>query len=167
MAGALTITTPTDREIVLTRTFAAPAALVFAAWTTPDLLRRWYGPREWQLVVCEIDLRPGGAWRYVTRHVDGAEMVQHGRYESVDPPRALVTSEVNDDCDAQAGSDTRATTDFVETGGGTVVTTTVRYATVQIRDAVVASGMEYGVAAAYEQLDELLVTTTSVGGGPA
>ena len=78
--GSLTVTTPTDRQIVLTRVFDAPRRLVFAAFTRPELLRRWFGARGWNLVVCEVDLRVGGGWRFVSRGPDGAEMGQGGVY---------------------------------------------------------------------------------------
>lgn len=74
----LDITLPSDRELVATRSFDAPRELVFEAWTSPGLLRRWYGPRGWSLVVCEIDLRVGGAWRFVSRKPDGREVGQRG-----------------------------------------------------------------------------------------
>ena len=81
MASTLTITTPTDREVVLTRVFDAPANLVFAALTQPAWLQRWYGPAGWSLVVCEIDLKVGGAWHFVVQRPDGKKIGQLG----VDP----------------------------------------------------------------------------------
>ena len=86
----LTITTPTDRELVVTRVFDAPRALVFAAFTTPELLKRWYGPDGWSMVICEIDLRTGGAWRFVSRRPNGKEVGQHGIYREIVAPERIV-----------------------------------------------------------------------------
>ncbi|GFJ94320.1 hypothetical protein Prum_079620 [Phytohabitans rumicis] len=97
MTGSLTVTTPSDREIVLRRDFDAPRPLVYAAFTTPDLLTRWYGARGWHLVDCEIDLRVGGAWRFVSQGPGGARMGQSGVYRVVDPPERLVYTEMFDD----------------------------------------------------------------------
>lgn len=83
--------------LVLTRTFAAPAPLVFAALTEPDLLRRWHGARGWRLTACEVDLRPGGAWRFVSTGPAGAEMELHGHFHEVDPPARLVQTEIHRD----------------------------------------------------------------------
>ena len=91
--GTLQVTTPTDREIVMTRVFDAPRHLVFDALTKPELLARWYGPRGWTLVVCEIDLRVGGAWRFVPRRPDGKEIGQRGVYREIVRPERIVHTE--------------------------------------------------------------------------
>lgn len=86
----LTLTTSSDREIVVTRVFDAPRRLVFDAWTNPEHLPHWMlGPSGWTMPVCEIDLRPGGAWRFVWRQADGTEMEMHGVYQEVVPPDRL------------------------------------------------------------------------------
>jgi len=82
-----------EREIVMTRVFAAPRRLVFDAWTKPELLQRWYGARGWSLPVCEIDLRPGGTYRYVMQGPDGAQVTLRGAFREVDPPERLVSTE--------------------------------------------------------------------------
>lgn len=157
--GTLTVTTPTEREIVLTRVFDAPRRLVFDAWTKPELLRRWYGPHGHKLVLCEVDLRVGGTWRYVVRAPDGTEMRMHGVYREIVAPERLVNTEANDDCEAQAGSEASlVTTNLVERDGRTTLTCTVLYPSQQIRDAVINSRMEYGVAQAYDRLAEALAT---------
>ena len=154
--GTLTVTTPTEREIVLTRVFDAPRRLVFDAWTKPELLRRWFGPHGHELVVCEVDLRVGGTWRYVVRGPDGTEMHLHGVYLEIVAPERLVRTEANDDCDAEAGGESLVTTLLVERGGRTTLTSTVRYPSKQIRDAVISSGVEHGVAESYDRLAALL-----------
>ena len=92
--GSATVTLPSDREIVITRVFDAPAALVFRAWTTPELVRRWWGFETSPLVICDIDLRIGGSWRYVTRDPDGTELGWHGEYREIDAPHRIVSTEV-------------------------------------------------------------------------
>jgi uncharacterized protein YndB with AHSA1/START domain len=148
------VTTPTDREIVLARYFAAPPDLVFAALTTPDLLRRWYGARGWNLVSCQIDLRVGGAWRFVSEGPTGERMVQSGVYRVVDAPRLLVGTERFDDQSYEGES--IVTHHLVERDGGTKLTTTVRYASRTARDTVLRYPMARGVGESYERLDVVL-----------
>lgn len=153
--GKLEITTPSDREIAMRREFDAPLRLVFDALTKPELLERWlHGPEEWTLVVCEIDLRPGGALRYVWRHQDGREMGMSGAYREVEPPRRIVHTELFDE-DWTEG-EAVVTTLLEEVDGGTVLTTTVLYTSQSARDGALQSGMERGVEASYLRLDELL-----------
>jgi len=159
--GTLTVTTPTDREIVMSRVFDAPRRLVFDALTRPELLRRWYGPRAYHLVVCEIDLRIGGSWRYVVRAPDGSEMVLRGSYLEIDRPARLVNTAANDDCDAVAGSESLVITVLDEYAGRTTLTSTERYPSRRIRDAALNSGMEHGVAQGYDRLAEALATLDS------
>lgn len=148
------VTTPTDREIVLARNFAAPLDLVFAALTTPDLLRRWYGARGWNLVSCEIDLRVGGAWRYASEGPNGERMVQSGVYRVVDAPRLLVSTERFDDQSYEGES--IVSHHLVERDGVTKLTTTVRYASQAARDTVLRYPMARGVGESYERLDVVL-----------
>jgi uncharacterized protein YndB with AHSA1/START domain len=154
--GALTVTTPTDREIVLTRAFDAPSRLVFDALTTPALLRRWFGARGWHLVVCEVDLRVGGAWRFVSRGPDGTDMGHGGVYREVLPPHRLVYTELFDD--QSYPGESLVTHVLVEHDGRTTLTSTVLYASREGRDIVLAYPMERGVAEAYDRLAELLQT---------
>ncbi|HEY0454437.1 SRPBCC family protein [Actinophytocola sp.] len=152
----MNVTTPTDREIVLTKEFAAPRQLVFDAHTKPELLKRWFGPHDWRLAVCEIDLRPGGTWYYLMRSTAGAEMTLRGSYVEITPPARLVTTESNVDCDARAEHESLATLELVEHAGGTTLTNTLRFPTKEIRDAVLASGMDRGVGEGFERLAVLL-----------
>lgn len=141
-----------DRDIVITRTFAAPRRRVFAAHTDPDLLKRWFGPHGWRLVVCEIDLRPGGTWHYVLRGPAGEEMALGGTYVEIDPPNRLVMTERNPGCHARADHESVLT---IELTGDTHLTHTATFPTAEIRDAVVDSGMARGVG---EGLDRLAAT---------
>ncbi|BCB91699.1 SRPBCC family protein [Phytohabitans suffuscus] len=156
---SVVVTTPSDREIVLARSFDAPPRLVFAAFTRPDLLTRWYGARGWHLVSCDLDLRAGGAYRFVSRGPGGERMAQSGVYRVVEPPRRLVLTEVFDD--QSYPGETVITHDFAGRAGRTDLTTTVRYATPQGRDRVLRYPMARGVAESFDRLDQLLTEGTN------
>jgi uncharacterized protein YndB with AHSA1/START domain len=150
--GTLQVTTPSDREVVLTRVFDAPRELVYDALTKPELLKRWFGPRGWSLVVCEVDLRVGGAWRFVLRGPDGSEMGMRGVYRELVRPERTVHTESFDDYPGESV----VTGVLVERDGKTTLTGTVLYESKEIRDAVIGSGMEHGAAESYDKLAELL-----------
>jgi uncharacterized protein YndB with AHSA1/START domain len=155
--ATLQITTASEREIVMSRVFNAPRSLVFDAWTTPELLKRWLGVRGgWSMVVCEVDLRVGGAYRFVWRGPDGAEMGMGGVYREIVPPERLVATESFDD--PWYPGEALDTTVLVEEGGKTTATTTVLYESEEIRDAVLESGMARGVAESYDVLAEYLAS---------
>src|SRR5947208_6978098 len=134
--GTLKVTTPTDREIVMTRVFDAPRRLVFDAFSKPELLKRWFGPRGWSLVVCDVDLKVGGGFRFVLRGPDGKEMGMRGVYREIVPPERSVHMESFDDFPGEA----QVTTVLVERDGQTTLTATVLYPSREIRDAVIKSG---------------------------
>ncbi|GLW09984.1 hypothetical protein Misp01_51130 [Microtetraspora sp. NBRC 13810] len=163
MSEGLTVTASADTEIVMTRTFDAPRALVFDAFTRPELLRRWHGARGWELVVCEIDLRPGGAWRFVSRGPGGAEMGHGGVYREVAAPARIVQTETYDDWDA---GEALVTTVFDERAGRTAMTSTVRYPSREIRDGVLRSPMARGAGESYDRLAGMLGETTAKGDHP-
>ena len=155
--GTLQLTTPSEREIVMSRVFDAPRNLVFDAWTKPELLERWLGVREgWSMVVCEVDLMVGGAYRFVWRGLDGAEMGMGGVYREIVSPERLVATESFDD--PWYPGEAIDTTVLVEEGGKTTATTTVLYESEEIRDAVLESGMARGVAESYDMLAEYLAS---------
>jgi len=156
--GTLQVTTPTDREIAMTRVFDAPRRLVFEALTKPELVRRWLlGPDGWSMPVCEIDLKVGGAYRYVWRRdKDGSEMGMGGVFREVVPSELLVATEKFDQ--AWYPGEALTTTVLVEEGGRTTLTTTVRYESREARDGVLKSGMESGVARSYDRLEEVLAS---------
>jgi uncharacterized protein YndB with AHSA1/START domain len=156
--GSLTITTPTDREIVMTRVFDAPRRLVWEAYTKPELVKRWLGVfAGWRLDVCEIDLRPGGKGRYVWRHENGQQMGLTMTYREVVAPERIVNTEKFDE--AWYAGEAVETLTLVERGGRTTLTSAVLYDSKEIRDAVLASPMETGVAASYDALAGLLATS--------
>jgi len=161
-SGTLNVTTPTDREIVMTRTFDAPRPRVFAAWTQPDLMRRWMGAEGWQMTECEVDLRVGGAWRYRMRRTNGREMEFRGTYREVVAPERVVSVE-SAGCDVAHASanregDAAVTTTIVltEENGETGMTMTLGYLTQEIRDARLKTGALKGLAESYEKLDGVL-----------
>ncbi|MFC9894600.1 SRPBCC domain-containing protein [Nocardia sp. NPDC127579] len=142
-------------DLILTRTFAAPAALVFAALTQPDLLRRWHGARGWTLTTCEVDLRPGGAWRFVSTGPAGTEMEQHGLFREVVSPVRLVQTEIHRDW---ADGAALVITALNETDARTTMTVTARYSSSEIRDAVLRSPMQRGAGEGFDRLAALLTT---------
>lgn len=159
-AGTLKVTTPSDREIVMTRAFDAPRDLVFDALTKPELLKRWFhGPDGWSLEVCEIDLRVGGRYRHVWRGPDGTEMGMGGVHKEIVPPERLVRTEVFDQ--DWTGGETLATAVLTEQDGTTTLTTTVLYASKEARDGALATGMEQGVTASYDRLEKVLADLAS------
>ncbi|MGA3039405.1 MAG: SRPBCC family protein [Bryobacteraceae bacterium] len=150
------VSTPTDREIQVTRDFRAPRQLVFDAFTKPELVRRWLlGPPGWSMPVCEIDLRAGGRYRYLWRSdADGTEMGMGGIFREIVRPERLVATEKFDE--SWYGDEALDTTVFVEQGGITKITITVLYESTEARDTARRSGMEHGMKAGYDRLEELL-----------
>src|SRR5947209_4608502 len=140
--GTLEVTTPTDREIVLTRVFDAPRRLVFDAFTKPELLKQWFGPRGWQMIDCEIELRVGGTFRFVLRGPDGKQLGMRGVYREIVAPDRSVHTESFDDYPEES----EVTTTLIEQNGRTTLVATVLYPSQEIRDIVIRSGMEHGAA---------------------
>jgi uncharacterized protein YndB with AHSA1/START domain len=153
----LQITTPSDREIAMTRVFDAPRRLVYDAFTTPELIKRWLGVRAgWTMPVCEVDLRVGGAYRYVWRGPKGQDMGMGGVFREIVRLERLVVTEKFDQ--SWYAGDAVDTTVFVEEGGQTTVTTTVRYESKEARDGVLKTPMATGVAESYDMLAEYLAS---------
>jgi uncharacterized protein YndB with AHSA1/START domain len=152
-SAALTVTTPTDREIVITRAFDAPRRLVFEAYTNPEHLPHWMlGPQGWTMPVCEIDLRPGGAWHFGWRHSNGQQMEMRGVYREVTPPERLVSTE-------SWGGDwpeTVNTLTLAEENGQTTITCRILYPSKEARDAALKTGMKEGMALSFNRLAERL-----------
>jgi len=155
---------PTDEEILVTREFAAPRHLVFEAWTTPELVERWWHANRGRVTLVEIDLRVGGKWRYVMVADDGMEVGFHGEYLEIVPGERLVTSEVYeglpDGVSTEMGGTTNTLT-LTDTGsGGTLATLLIKATSKDSRDAIIASGMELGLQ---DALDLLEATAQSLG----
>jgi uncharacterized protein YndB with AHSA1/START domain len=136
----------------MTRVFDAPRRMVFEAFSQPELLRRWFGPRGWSLAVCEVDHRVGGGFRFVLRGPDGREMGMRGVYCELEAPERSVHMESFDDYPGES----KVTAVFTESGGRTTLTATVEYESKEIREAVLQSGMERGAGESYARLAELL-----------
>lgn len=155
MKHTLKVAAQGDREILVTRTFDAPRAMVFEAYTRPELLKRWLGAHAgWSLDVCEVDLVVGGAYRWIWRGPDGAQMGISGRYLELAPPDRLVCTEKFDD--AWYPGEGMVTVDFIEEAGATTLRLTLRYESQAARDGVLKSPMETGLAASYDALEALL-----------
>ena len=148
-ATELVLTTPTDRELVLTRMFKAPPALVFAALTTPALLHRWYGLEGWTLAVCEVDLRVGGTWRFVSKKPNGKEIGQFGVYREIAANEKIVNTETWEDWDA---GETLVTRTFTARDGGTLYTETMLFPSKDVRDTLLKQGLADGAANSFDRL---------------
>jgi uncharacterized protein YndB with AHSA1/START domain len=154
--GSAVITQPSDTEILIIRAFDAPAEMVFKAYTTPDLVRRWWGFDTAEWLVCEIDLRVGGTWRFVTRDQD-MEVGFHGEYREIDAPHRLVSTEVFEGAPVADPDEypTVNVTTFDEVDGVTTLTTVVQCLDREQRDVIIQSGMEGGLQVAYDRLEDV------------
>lgn len=152
-ASTTTLTMVSDEEIAISRAFDAPRQLVFDAHTKPEHLTQWLlGPEGWTMPVCEIDLRPGGSWRFAWQHSDGSKLEMTGVYREIVPPERIVNTERW----GPEWLETVNTTLFTEEYGRTTITQVIRYASKQARDAALATGMMSGVERSYGLLDALL-----------
>jgi uncharacterized protein YndB with AHSA1/START domain len=149
------VTTPSDTDIHFSRIFDAPRALVFEAMTTPEHVRNWWGNlgEGYSVPVCDIDLRVGGAWRFVNKHPNG-EAAFHGEYLEIVPPSRLAFTEIFEEF---PDGISWVTTDLIDEGGKTRMSTTVRYESKDVRDMVMSTGMEKGAAISYDRLEDLVV----------
>jgi uncharacterized protein YndB with AHSA1/START domain len=154
-SGTATVTLPTDDQVLITRDFDAPRHLVYKTWTTPELVKRWWTARRGEATVAEIDLRVGGAWRYVMVTGDGTEVAFHGEFQEITPNERIVSTEVYEGMpDAQALN----TVTFTETDGRTMLTILVQHASREHRDAHIDSGMEAGLQDAMDLLEEVAIS---------
>jgi len=159
-SGTATVTLPTDEQILITREFDAPKHLVYEAFTTPELVKRWWSARRGVVTVAEIDLRVGGAWRYVMVS-DGFEVGFHGEYREIVPNELIVSTEVYEglpDGVSEEEGATLNTATFTETDGRTTLTILVQAANEVSRDAIIDSGMEAGMQDAMDLLEEVALS---------
>lgn len=152
-SGTFTATTPSDREIRLTRLFDAPRRLVFEAMSKPEHIRRWWGRlgEGYSVPICEVDFRPGGAWRFVNRHPRG-EAGFHGVYREIAPPERVVFTEI---FDPFPDAESVVTAVLTEENGKTRLTVSAIYPSTEVRDTVLKSGMAHGAAISYDRLEEV------------
>jgi uncharacterized protein YndB with AHSA1/START domain len=154
MTGKTKVTTPTDREIVITRIFDAPRELVFRTMLDPALVPRWWGPARLKTKVEKMDVRPGGAWRYIQWEPDGTEYGFHGEYREIVPPEKAVQTFEFEGMPGHVSVDTAT---YEDTGDGrTKFTAASRFDTKEDRDGMLGSGMEEGVSETYDRLEALL-----------
>jgi uncharacterized protein YndB with AHSA1/START domain len=153
--GSAVITLPSDTEYVITRVFDAPAELVFKAYTTPELVKRWWGYESSEWLVCEIDLRVGGTWRFLVRERD-MEVGFHGEYREIDAPHRLVSTEAFEGIPEPDANAALNILTLDEAGDVTTMTILVQHDTKEARDAVLASGMESGMQVSYDRLEDVV-----------
>ena len=154
-SGTATVTLPTDEQILITREFDAPKHLVYEAYTTPDLVRRWWTARRGAMTIAEIDLRVGGIWRYVMVAEGGFEVGFHGEYREIVPNERIVSTEVYEGMPDAEALDTLTLT---EVDGRTTLEILVQHTSKEDRDAHINSGMEDGMQDAMDLLEEVAVS---------
>jgi uncharacterized protein YndB with AHSA1/START domain len=160
-SGTATLTLPTDEQILVTREFDAPKHLVYEAWTTPELVKRWWNAKRGEVTVAEIDLRVGGRWRYVLVTDDGVEVGFHGEYREIDPNERIVATEVYEGLPEGVTEEEGAvvnTVTFSEKDGSTTLTILTQATSRESRDAIIESGMEAGLQDALDLLEEVAVS---------
>jgi uncharacterized protein YndB with AHSA1/START domain len=154
-SGTAKVTLPADEQILITREFDAPKHLVYKAWTTPELVRRWWNAKRGEVTTCEIDLRVGGTWRYVMVTPDGTEVGFHGEYREIVPNERIVSTEVFEGMPDAAALNTLT---LVEEDGRTTLTILVEHSSKEHRDGHINSGMEAGMQDAMDLLEEVAVS---------
>jgi uncharacterized protein YndB with AHSA1/START domain len=155
-SGSAKVTLPADDQILITREFDAPPELVYKAWTTPEILRRWWAGRRGEMQVVDIDLRVGGMWRYVMLAHGEFEVAFHGEFREIMPNERIVTTEVYEGAPpAPEGEDVLNVVTFTEIGGRTLLELLVQAPSKEVRDVIVNSGMETGLQEQMDILDEL------------
>jgi uncharacterized protein YndB with AHSA1/START domain len=152
-AAKAVVTTPGEREIHVEREFDAPRDRVYAAYTDPKLIPEWWGPRGTTAVVEQMDVQPGGGWRFVIQNSDGSETAFRGTYREVSPPERIVQTF---EWEGMPGHVSVETATFEDLGDRTKVTTTSLFHTTEERDGMIGSGMEGGLQETYERLDAVL-----------
>jgi len=154
-SGTATVTLPTDEQILITREFDAPRHLVYKAWTTPELVKRWWHANRGEVTLVEIDLRVGGVWRYVMVADGGFEVAFHGEYREIVPNERIVSTEVYEGMPEGEALDTLTLT---ELDGRTTLTILVQHTSKEHRDAHIDSGMEAGMQDAMDLLEQVAVS---------
>jgi len=160
-SGTARVTLPTDRQILITREFDAPRHLVYKAWTTPELVKRWWHANRGEATIAEIDLRVGGKWRYVMIADDGMEVGFHGEYREIVPGERIVSTEVYEGLPEGVSEEEGATVNtatFTEIDGRTTLTLLIQATSKISRDAIIDSGMEAGLQDALDLLEQTAIS---------
>jgi uncharacterized protein YndB with AHSA1/START domain len=155
-SGTATVSLPTDEQIVITREFDAPRHLVYRAWTTPELVRRWWSGHRGVMTVAEIDLRVGGAWRYAMNAEGGYEVAFHGEFREIVPNVRLVSTEIFEG--APGGEAAVNTVTFDEHRGRTTVKVVMQLPSKEVRDMIIESGMEGGMQEGMDLLEQVAIS---------
>jgi uncharacterized protein YndB with AHSA1/START domain len=153
-SGKAKVTLPTDEEILITREFDAPRHLVYRAYTTPELVMRWWSGQRGEMKIADIDLRVGGTWRYVMVANGGYEVAFHGEYREIVPDERIVTTEVYEGM-PEVGEPAVDTITFIEADGRTTLELLMRVSSREIRDMILETGMEIGVQEQMDALEQL------------
>ncbi len=154
-SGTAVVTLPSDTQILITREFGAPKHLVYRAWTTPELIKRWWSGDRGEVIVADVDLRVGGSWRYVMTTTSGFEVAFHGEYREIIPDERIVSTEIFEGMpDAKAIS----TLSLTESEGRTTVRLLVQHTSQEHRDAHINSGMEGGMQESMDHLEQVAVS---------
>lgn len=154
-SGTAVVTLPTDTQILITRDFAAPKHLVYRAWTTPELIKRWWGGNHGEVTIAEVDLQVGGRWRYVLAANGGFEVAFHGEFREIVPDELIVCTEV---FEGMPDAEALTTMTFTETDGRTTLTQLVQHQNQEHRDGHINSGMEGGMQESMDHLEQVAVS---------
>ena len=155
--GSATVTLPTDEQILITREFDAPKHLVYKAWTTPELVRRWWSGERGEMTIAEIDLRVGGTWRYVMVADGDLEVGFHGEFREIVPNERIVSTEVFEGMPGVPGGEALNTLTLTEADGRTTLSVLVEHKTKEERDGHINSGMEGGMQESMDRLEQVAV----------
>jgi uncharacterized protein YndB with AHSA1/START domain len=153
--AAATVTLPTDEQILITREFDAPKHLVYKAWTTPALVKQWWSGKRGAMAIAEIDLRVGGAWRYVMNAEGGFEVAFHGEYREIVPNERIVMTDV---FEGMPGPEALVTVTFTENEGRTLLSLLMELPSKEARDTVLDSGMEAGIQESWGRLEQVTIS---------
>ncbi len=156
--GTATVTLPRDEQILITREFDAPKHLLYKAWTTPELVKRWWHANRGEVTIVEIDLRVGGTWRYVMIADDGFEVGFHGEYREIVPNERIVSTQVYEAPEAPEGEGALNIVTFTEVDGRTTLSLLVQAGSKEVRDAIMSSGMEVGMQEQMDLLEQLAIS---------
>jgi uncharacterized protein YndB with AHSA1/START domain len=157
-SGTAKVTLPTDDQILITREFDAPKHLVYKAYTTPELVKRWWSGHHGETTIAEIDLRVGGTWRYAMVAPDGSEVAFHGEYREIVPNERIVTTEIFEGAPESDGEAPLNIVTFTEAGGRTTLTLVVQCASQEVRDLIINSGMEAGMQEGMDLLEQIAIS---------
>jgi uncharacterized protein YndB with AHSA1/START domain len=157
-SGTATMTLPTDEQLLITREFDAPKHLVYKAWTTPELVKRWWSGHRGEMTIAEIDLRVGGRWRYVMVADGGFEVAFHGEYREIVPNERIVSTQVYEMPEAPEGEGVLNIVTFTEVDGRTILSLLVQTASKEDRDAILNSGMEVGMQEQMDLLEQIAIS---------